>query len=277
MIKPRIDIEYTCPSSVKPSWNTYLLDSNRNKISESCIISDRSETTALLEASIDDSIDTEYTLVLELYASEIEGIDICNLCINDIDLNDLIHRRSHVYANCTDDPNYILQLINDERFSVHMLPHEVNKEQKNYRLLSYRHNKITGNTPKVFNNRTNEFTEYTGYLLTDNNYVIKGTELYYDCTDDLCFIVKHTNNENLYVEGELYVPEHIYLGGVYEPKFTYTGSGKAENLLNFIHNKKLIHHIPNSSCLSMPGRWEFKFRTPLYSWITDNIFGDDLT
>jgi hypothetical protein len=65
--------------------------------------------------------------------------------------------------------------------------------------------------------------------------------MYYDATADINFIKEHSNNDYLYV-----------------------------------YDNKLMHHVPNSSCLNLNGIWKFKFETPLYGWVVDNIFGNDL-
>lgn len=281
-----IGVTYMCNSNKIPSWKFYLLDKNNNVLSGegvyNNIISHEPhagipEDKYILQSAvdIDDEKEQEYTLVVEHCDAQFPqdynegdfGIEITHLEICDVDLQDLIHRRGHVYLDCSNNPNYIINLINDDNFTVEVLPHERDKTHKNYRLLNYRHSNVVGNNPKVFNNKTNESIDYTGYLITDNNYIIKGTDLYYDTTDDLYFIAEHCNNDNLYVEGSLFIPKI---------KYTSNENFSIENVKDSLHGSKLIHHIPNSACLSLNGRWEFKFKTPLYGWITDNIFGNDL-
>ena len=246
-------------------WGIYVLDEFYNKVAESPVVNDCKTTNLKFDTTISNEDNADYTLILEVFESGKEGLEVVGFKLNDVNLNDLIHRRGQVFVNCTNDVNYIFEKINNDSFKIDLLPYDKNKENKNYRLLNYRHSNITGNNPRVYNNETGETTEYTGYLITDNGYVIKGKDLYYDATEDYCFIAEYANNENLYVEGDLYVPNF---------KYRKNNEGIKE-ISNILHRKKLIHHIPNSSCLSMIGRWEIKFKTPLYGWVVDNIFGDN--
>ena len=188
---------------------------------------------------IDDSIENDYTLVIEHSNAEYPddyingnfGISIKYLDICGVDLCDLIHRRGHVYLDCTGNSYYILNNINDiyDKFIV-----------ENYMLLHYRHNLIRGNKARVYNNITDKFNRYAGYFVTKTGYICKGKNLYYNCTKDIYFIVDNAKNPNLYVDED-----------------------------------KLFHHVPNDATISLNGRWELKFKTPFYAWVTDNIFGND--
>jgi hypothetical protein len=281
-----VGVTYNCTSKKIPTWKFYIIDRYGNipngDMMYNTLIEHDVQTGIPEEGyhfkstvDIEDTTENEYTLVIEHlgadYSSDYDegpfGIDIDYVSLCEVDVCDLIHRRGHTYLDCTQNINYIFEQLNNDNFSVDIFPHEVNNNNKNYRLLNYRHDKVVGNNPKVFNNETEEYTEFNGCLITDDGYVIKGNKLYYDTTDNLYFIAKHANNKNLYVEGEIYIP-----------KFTYNGVDNVviENVSEHIHKSRLIHHIPNSSCLSQNGKWELAFKTPLYGWITDNIFGNDL-
>lgn len=110
-----------------------------------------------------------------------------------------------------------------------------------YKLLNYRHNHVKYDKPKVFDHTNNELIEYSGVFVTDSGYIIKGNKMYYDATADINFIKENSDNDYLYIKDD-----------------------------------KLMHHVPNSSCLNLNGVWRLKFETPLYGWVVDNIFGNDL-
>ena len=276
-----IGIKYYKNSKKSPTWKCYIKDSKEN-ISDgsplyNTVINSSNDTDVYnFDIDIDDTKEQDYTLVVEHINAEYPidykegrfGIDITQLKINEIDLGNLIHRFGHSYLYCTDNPNYILNEIQNDKFSVEFLPREVNSDVKNYRLLNYRHGHIVGNNPRVVNNKTGEVTEFVGYLITDNGYVIRGKDLYYDATDDVQFIAQNSNNGNLYAEGDLYIPGYRYQGNDHPT---------VPNVTEHMHRLKLVHHVPNSSFLSLNGRWEFKFSTPFYSWTVDNLFGNDLT
>ncbi len=274
-----IGIKYYKNSKKTPTWKCYIKDSKKNISAGSplynTVINSNNDTDIYnFDIDIDDTKEQDYTLVVEHINAEYPidysegrfGIDITQLRINDIDLDYLIHRFGHSYLYCTDNPNYILNEIRNDKFSVEFLPREVNSDVKNYRLLNYRHSHVVGNNPRVVNNKTGEVTEFVGYLITDNGYVIRGKDLYYDATDDIQFIAQNSNNGNLYAEGDLYIPEYRYQGNDHPT---------VSNVTEHMHRLKLVHHVPNSSFLSLNGRWEFKFSTPFYSWTVDNIFGND--
>jgi len=191
------------------------------------------------EIDIDESIENEYTLIIEHSNAEYPddyingdfGVNIKYLDICGVDLCDLIHRRGHIYLDCTGNSYYILNNINDiyDKFIV-----------EDYRLLHFRHNLIRGNKARVYNNITDKFNRYAGYFVTKTGYICKGKNLYYNCTKDIYFIADNAGNKNLYVDGD-----------------------------------KLFHHVPNDATISLNGRWELKFKTPFYAWVTDNIFGND--
>ena len=197
---------------------------------------------------IEESIENDYTLVIEHsngvypddYIKGNFGVNIKHLDICGVNLNDLIHRRGHIYLDCTGNPYYIYnQINNDNRRGRHKRGEVFIVED--FRLLNFRHSGVQGNNPRVFNNVTGEFKQYTGYYVSDSGYIIKGKNLYYDCTKDIFFIVDNANNPNLYVEDD-----------------------------------RLIHHIPNDATISLNGKWMINFKTPFYAWVTDNIFGNDL-
>jgi len=270
-----IGIKYYNNSKKSPTWKCYIKNSE-GVISDgdspynNIVGSDKESEVHDFKIDIDDAVQQDYTLVIEHINAEYPidynegrfGIDVTQLKINDVDLNVLIHRMGHSYLYCTDNPNYILNEINNDKFSVKFLPRETKKDVKNYRLLNYRHSNITGNNPRVYNNKTGETTEYTGYLITDNGYVIRGKDLYYDATDDIQFIAQNSNNGNLYTEGDLYIIGYKYQGNDHPV---------IPNVTEYLHRARIVHHIPNSSFLSLNGRWEFKFSTPLYSWTVDNL------
>jgi len=272
-----IGIKYYNNSKKSPTWKCYIKDSKEN-ISDgsplyNTVINSSNDTDVYnFDIDIDDTKEQDYTLVVEHinaeypidYSEGLFGIDIIQLKINDIDLDSLIHRLGHSYHYCKDAEFYILDQINNDNFSVEFLPRQVDCNVKNYRLLNYRNSNVIGNTPRLVNNRTGEVTNFTGYLITDNGYVIKGKDLFYDATDDIFFIAEQANNENLYVEGDLYLPNYKYQGmGNDHPTI--------HDVTKYLHRNRLVHHVPNSSFLSLNGRWEFKFSTPLYSWTVDNL------
>ena len=200
------------------------------------------------KVDIDDSIENDYTLVIEHsnavypddYIKGNFGVNIKYLDICGVDLCDLIHRRGHVYLDCTNNPYYTYsQINNDNRRGRHNRGEVFIVED--FRLLNFRHGNVQGNNPRVFNNIMGEFKQYTGYYVTDNGYIIKGKNLYYDCTKDIFFIADNANNPNLYTEGD-----------------------------------RLIHHIPNDATISLNGKWMLNFKTPFYAWVSENIFGNDL-
>lgn len=246
-LKVTVGITHNCNSKKIPIWKFYITDDSGNilpgdmmyNVPVECNINIGipEELRVVSTINIDDTKEREYTLVIEhidaVYPDDyIEGdfgIDIAYIGLCDVDLRDLIHRRGHTYLDCTNNPYYTLEQINNNKFIAN-----------DFRLLNYRHNQIRGNNPRVFNNKTQETTEYNGYFVTDCGYIIIDNTMYYDATNDVNFIAENSDNENLFVKDD-----------------------------------KLIHHIPNSSCLSLNGRWELKFKTPLYGWIVDNIFGND--
>lgn len=277
-------------NSVVPQFKVYTLDSN------GCILADSENfskvfdsTTSLctISENINDLVENEYTLVVERMHQSSEdrssSIEITGLKICGVDLNDLIYRRGHTYLDCTNDLDYIAEHSNNEKFLVDTLPHESNYTHKTNQLFYLRHNGVKGNSPFSINSITGEKTIYDGAFVTyDSNYIIKEDKLYYNATKDLNFIAENCNNEDLYLEGDL------FLGKLFEYthlKTNLKNDSILKNINNIVKNKhdvlklsdnlKLIHHVPNSACLNMNGRWEFKFKTPLYGWVVDNIFGND--
>lgn len=293
----KVGVKYNCNSYKTPNWKVYLIDqdggSPAGDNSYNQLIQNVNTDLITIAVDIEDDTQCEYTLIVEhagaVYPDDYEegdfGIEITHLSLCDVDLCDLIHRQGHVYLDCSNNPYYIFDQIKNTDFSLEVLPHEINEKRKNPRLLQYRHNGVKFKNPFAYNNVTGETTTYEGIFTSAcGNYIIKNNNLYYDVTNNIDYIAKNSDNEDLFVEGDFQWPWEINWRN-FKFKSNNDIAQKMQNLCDmknpdeirhYLKNAKLIHHIPNNSCLSLNGRWEFKFKTPLYGWITDNIFGNDL-
>jgi hypothetical protein len=200
---------------------------------------------------IDDTKKEDYTLVVEHtngaypddYINGDFGIDITSLNINGVELTDLIHRKGTAYLDCTSDPYYLLKQINNKNFYVDLLPSEEDKTRKEPHILNYRHSGVKGLNPYTYNRKTGEKEYLEGVFISScGEKYVKDGHLYYICDKDVHFIVENAYNKFLYVDPS---------------------------------NNRIIHEVPKSTCLNLNGRWEFKFKTPFYGWVVDNIFGND--
>jgi hypothetical protein len=261
MIEIDIGVDYKYNSEKTPNLRFYLLDSSGNiptgDVSYGINVDYNHELTIYKELQkkfnsrilIDETIEEDYTLVVQHtngvypddYINGDFGIDITSLHIDEVDLTDLIHRKGVSYLDCTWDPYYLTNYLNNDKFSVEVLPTDYDRIKKNYHILNYRHNGIKGLNPYTYNRNTGEKEYLEGVFISNcGTKYVKDNHLYYICDNDVHFIAENSNNKDIYVEE-----------GV------------------------LIHRRLADTCLNLNGRWEFKFKTPFYGWVVDNIFGND--
>ena len=246
-----IGVDYKYNSEKTPNVTFYLLDSNGNipDYNHKLNVNNKLQEKLNFNVLIAQKKEENYTLVVEHsngiypddYLNGDFGIDITSLYMDGVDLLDLIHRRGTAYLDCTRDPFYLINQINNEKFSVEILPTEFDKFKKNYHILNYRHSGVKGLNPYTYNREKEEKEFIEGVFISNcGTKYIKDGQLYYICSDDIHFIADNSNNKDV-----------------------------------FVKEGKLMHRVSKSACLNLNGRWEFKFKTPFYGWVVDNIFGND--